>query len=355
MKDKYAKYKRQTVLKSFGLENQQKLAKSQVLIVGIGGLGIPVAQYLNAMGVGTLGLLDNDTIALHNLQRQVLYSEEEVGQSKVAVAAKKLRAQNRDTQIHEIHSMLSRDNALEIIAAYDLVVDATDNFATRYLINDACVILGKPFVYGALHDFEGQVSVFNYQNGPTYRCLFPNPPKAGEVPNCDVNGILGVLPGIIGNLQALEAVKVLTGIGEVLSGKLLLFNGLTHENRLVQFKQNPKNKTLKQLEASYETPECAVVATITAEAYMKLPGTKQLLDVRTHEEFESDHLEEAIHLPLNELHEVQGHLTLSQPTYIICQSGKRSELAAKKLSDAYPEAQFYSVEGGMNEIATVWP
>ncbi|CAG0909668.1 unnamed protein product, partial [Cyprideis torosa] len=201
------RYSRQTILKDFGSEAQQKLLVAKVLVVGAGGLGVPVLTYLNAMGVGTLGIVDADTISLTNLHRQVLYDEVEIGDSKAKVASMKLKAQNPATELIIHDCFLTVENALSIVGEYDLIVDATDNFPARYLINDACTILKKPFVYGALHGFEGQVSVFNFHGGPTYRCLFPKMPSANEVPDCNEHGVLGVIPGIIGNLQALEAVK----------------------------------------------------------------------------------------------------------------------------------------------------
>ncbi|MEO0570395.1 MAG: HesA/MoeB/ThiF family protein [Bacteroidota bacterium] len=351
MKPDLSKYQRQISLKSFGLNKQSKLFESKVLIVGLGGLGIPVAQYLNAMGVGSLGLMDRDTIALHNLHRQVLYSEREVGQLKVKIAAEKLKKQNSQTKIIPIPEFLSKENALEIIQAYDLVVDASDNFATRYLINDACVMLKKPFVYGALHDFEGQVSVFNYQDGPTYRCLFPKTPKADEIPNCDDNGVLGILPGIIGNLQALEAVKVLTEVGEVLSGKLLIFDGLTQKNRLVQFERNPETKGVIQLQKNYGFDLCNTLQTIGADDFLHLDIQQQLIDVRSETEFNSGHLEEAMNIPLQKLDDHLDKIALGQPVYLICQSGKRSALAAQRLSELFPDTIVYSIEGGMDQIS----
>jgi len=353
MKSRISKYQRQVQLKSFGLEKQNELAKSQVLIVGMGGLGIPVAQYLNAMGVGTLGLLDQDTIALHNLQRQVLYTEKDVGQLKVEVAAKRLRLQNSDTEIRAIPEYLNRDNALDYISTYDLVVDASDNFATRYLVNDACVLTKTPFIYGALHDFEGQVSVFNHKEGPTYRCLFPIPPGNAEIPNCDEHGVLGVLPGIIGNLQALEAIKVLTGVGEPLSGKLLLFNGLTQENRLVHFNLVPENLGLQELAEHYAIPNCSVGSEIEAEAFIALSGHPQLVDVRTQEEFEVHHMDGAMNIPLADLEKSLDKIDVKSPLYFICQSGKRSSLAVQLLASHYPEVSTYSISGGMNEIMAV--
>ena len=207
---KAPRFIRQTSLVQFGAEGQAKLADARVLLVGLGGLGVPVAQYLNAMGIGTLGLVEQDIVEMHNLQRQVLYSENDLGQPKLKVALEKLALQNSNTKLNGHPCFLTKDNALDILANYDVVVDATDNFETRYLINDACLLQNKPFVYGALHGFEGQVSVFNYNNGPTYRCLFPNMPKADEIPDCNTNGVLGVLPSIIGSLQALEVVKLIT-------------------------------------------------------------------------------------------------------------------------------------------------
>ena len=348
-----SKYQRQINLESFGLDNQLKLADSQVLIIGLGGLGVPVAQYLSAMGVGALGLMDNDTIALHNLHRQVLYTESEVGQSKVQVAAAKLRKQNPQTSITVIPAYFTKDNALETIKDYDVIVDASDNFATRYLVNDACVILNKPFVYGALHDFEGQVSVFNHNDGPTYRCLFPKMPQAKEIPNCDENGVLGVIPGIVGSLQALEVVKTLTGVGEVLSGKLLIYNGLSQENRLVQFNADPKNKKIHQLADSYGYAPCSMDLNLDATAFLALDHPKQVIDVRSLEEFEENHWEGAVNIPLPTLGEALDQIDFKTPIYLVCQSGKRSAQAAQQLVQTYPKAEIYSIEGGMNQISTL--
>ena len=348
----FSKYQRQIQLKGFGLGKQDKLSKSKVLIIGLGGLGIPVAQYLNAMGIGVLGLLDGDRIALHNLHRQVLYSEGEVGQLKADVAAKKLREQNSQTEIVVIPEFLTVENALDTIVNYDVVVDASDNFATRYLVNDSCVILNKPFVYGALHDFEGQVSVFNYNNGPTYRCLFPNMPGINEIPNCDENGVLGVLPGIIGNLQALEVVKMICGLGEVLSGKLLLYDGLSQKNRLVAFKEVPENKTIRELQKTYNAHSCATIIIQNTNELNEFVGN-QLIDVRSPEEFQSGHLESSKNIPLPELLEHLDELNLDQPIYLICQSGQRSQIGAQLLSDQLPNVTVFSIEGGMNQITGV--
>jgi len=350
MKQPSLRYDRQTRLVSFGADGQEKLTVGRVLVVGLGGLGLPVVQYLNAMGVGTLGIIDNDTIDLTNLQRQVLYNESDVGKSKLEVTLEKLQEQNSETVIHSIPAFLNVENALEIIKGYDVVVDATDNFATRYLINDACVLLNKPFVYGALHGFEGQVSVFNHQDGPTYRCLFPKMPKADEVPNCDENGVLGVLPGIIGTLQALEVVKILTAVGEVLSGKLLLYDGWSQSTRKISFETNPANKQITKLAASYSGLPCKVDALIDAETYLAIDTEHLLLDVRTAEEFRQDHLPKAQNKPLDELLHNLGGIATEKPIYLICQSGKRSQIAYEALTTQFPKVELYQIKGGMNEI-----
>lgn len=346
------RYNRQTILAGFGLEAQEKLGQAKVLIIGAGGLGVPVMTYLNAMGVGILGIVDNDVVSISNLHRQVLYCEEDVGQSKVSVAIKKLSAQNSETVLSAYQTFLTRENALKIIADYDLVVDASDNFPTRYLINDACVILKKSFVYGALHGFEGQVSVFNHNGGPTYRCLFPNMPKPDEVPDCNENGVLGILPGIIGNFQALETVKVLTGVGEVLSGKLLLFDGLSNSFQKISFSVRDENLELLSLRPSYDF-ECATdYDVVDAEAFKGLMQFEnlQLIDVRSPQEFDRNHLEIAKNIPLSELNTRQNEINFDKNIYVVCQSGIRSKKAIGRLLQARPDAHFINLSGGMNHI-----
>ncbi|MEM1336356.1 MAG: HesA/MoeB/ThiF family protein [Bacteroidota bacterium] len=344
------RYIRQTSLPDFGPEGQMQLRKGKVLIVGLGGLGVPVAQYLNAMGIGTLGLMDNDSIALHNLQRQVLYAEEDVGQPKIAIAKKKLEAQNCETHIDLHQEYLSAKNALDILSKYDVIVDATDNFGTRYLINDACVLLNKPFVYGALQGFEGQVSVFNYKAGPTYRCVFPDPPKGGEIPSCNENGILGVLPGIIGTLQALEVVKLLSGKGQLLSGTLLLYDGNIQMMQKIKLKTFPKNKKITALQPTYGIPGCETTSPVVRFEVIQdrtVMENIQLIDVRDPEEFVSYHLKSAINIPLTNLEDHLIRIDLKRPVYFICQSGKRSGYAVRKMQELLPKAEVYSIEGGM--------
>jgi len=346
------RYNRQTILKGFGAEGQKKLADAKVLVIGAGGLGVPVLTYLNAMGVGTLGIVDADVVSLSNLHRQVLYNEMDVGKSKAAVALEKLNAQNSATKISIKDTFLTRENALEIIKGYDLVVDATDNFPTRYLINDVCVILKKSFVYGALHGFEGQVSVFNYQGGPTYRCLFPNMPTAEEIPNCNEHGVLGVIPGIIGNLQALETVKVLTGIGEVLSGKLLLFNGLDQSYQKIKFSAIPGYLKVNALQEDYNL-KCNssgnIIEAIEVEKLL-LSDNIQVIDVRSVQEYEQFHLKNTLNHPLDEIGIWKDAIDYKIPIYLICQVGIRSQKALLYLQKHNSNATLFNVNGGINQL-----
>jgi adenylyltransferase/sulfurtransferase len=229
------RYARHIVLPGVGGAGQARLKQSSVLVVGAGGLGSPVLLYLAAAGVGRLGIVEMDTVDLSNLQRQVLFSTDAVGEPKAEVAKRRLLALNPNVSVDVYATRLSAENALETLRPYDLVVDATDNFPTRYLVNDACVLLGKPLVYGAIHRFEGQLSVFNHAGGPCYRCLFPKPPQ--DVPNCAEAGVFGVLPGVVGSLMATEALKLLLGIGETLSGKLLVYDGLYSQFRTLNLRR----------------------------------------------------------------------------------------------------------------------
>lgn len=345
------RYKRQTVLKDFGPEKQDLLKRGRALVVGAGGLGIPVLQYLTAMGVGTLGIAEQDEVELSNLQRQVFYGEGDVGKPKLQVACEKLRGLNSDTLVKGHDTFLTKANALEIISGYDLVVDASDNFATRYLINDACVILNKPFVSGAIHGLEGQLSVFNFEGGPTYRCLFPSPPKQEEIGDCNANGVLGVIPGIIGTLQAMEAVKVLTRMPGVLKGVLLLYDGIGQNIRHIRFPVVAENKTRTVLEPEYEQPFCQPVLTVEVDQLKaelrKDPGKICLIDVRTREEFLLDGLPDALNIPLEALGSSLGSIPGEKPLYFVCRSGTRSRDAIRILNDHFQNTPMYSINGGM--------
>ncbi|MBS7566232.1 HesA/MoeB/ThiF family protein [Mucilaginibacter sp. Bleaf8] len=345
------RYTRQTQLTNFGAAAQQKLQQAKVLVVGAGGLGVPVLQYLTGMGVGTIGLADNDRISLTNLHRQVLYNEHEVGQSKVATAANKLAQLNQEVDFRIIDEAIIPQNAINIIQDYDLVIDATDNFSTRYLLNDACVILNKPCIYGAVQQYEGHVSVFNYQGGPTYRCLYPKPPVAGEIPDCNTAGVLGVVPGTIGCQQALQAVKIITGVGKNLSGYLQIFDFLNDDQYKIKLKANPESRNITQLQTSYEAPVCNTVVQLSVEElydWYEAGKTFKLIDVREADEFASEHLQGAESVPLSAFSAVQLQVNNQQPLVAFCQKGARSSKAAQLLQQQYPQASVYSVLGGMD-------
>ena len=348
--ERFQRYNRQLQLRGFGPEAQQKLQDAKVLVIGAGGLGVPALQYLAGMGIGTLGIMDGDSISFSNLHRQVLYTENEVGKLKVEVAATKLLLLNSDISIKAYPEFISPENALEIIKDYDVVIDATDSFAARYLINDACVILKKPFVYGALHRYEGQVSVFNFEGGPTYRCVYPTPPSANEIPDCNSGGILGVVPGLVGCQQALEAVKIITGVGKNLSGSLMLFDFLNNEQFKVKLKAKPENKQVTALQKTYELASCETVTLEVQELFDWYIAGKDfyLLDVREQAEFAQGHLKNAHLIPLAELEKQAKNLPEHLPVITFCQKGSRSLKAAEFLRKNATVSEVYSLNGGMD-------
>ncbi|UCS95250.1 HesA/MoeB/ThiF family protein [Echinicola marina] len=351
-----SRYQKHIKLKGFGKEAQDKLAKSKVLIIGAGGLGTPAAQYLNGVGVGTIGIVDQDLIEESNLARQTLFRPKDIGKAKTDTLISWLQEQNPETKLINIAKYIDPGNALDTIADYDVVLDASDNFGTRYLVNDACVILGRPFIYGAIHDFEGQVSVLNYQDGPTYRCLFPESSHNQLIPNCDENGVLGILPGLIGTYQALEAIKVITGIGEPLSGKLMIVDTLGQNHLKIGVPCKAENKAINKLKNDYRQDVCA-----SSMDYHELSpedllekinaGTSfRLIDVRSNAEFDQDRLVQAINIPLQEINKKTEELRSVKELIIICQSGKRSQQAALMLKELFPTANIFNVQGGMNAV-----
>lgn len=245
------RYERQILLPEIGREGQSKLKQSRVLIIGVGGLGTPVLQYLSAGGVGHIGIVDHDLVAESNLQRQILFGSSDLGKLKTIIARERLSALNPDVEFNIHNLKITSENAVKIIRDYDLIFDATDNFPTRYLINDACVMLDKPWIYGAVYVYEGQVSVFNHQGGPTLRCLFPEEPATGSYQEAGESGLLGVLPGMVGCYQASEAIKVLVGYGDVLSGKLLTINIKTNSFRLFNIPVIQDNLKINRLKDKY--------------------------------------------------------------------------------------------------------
>ena len=354
-----SRYSRHLLLPEIGRAGQQQLKAARVLVVGCGGLGCPVLQYLAAAGVGTLGLLDFDTVDDSNLQRQVLYATADVGRPKATVAAEKLRAQNPFITLHTHQLLLSAANALALFGGYDLVVDCSDNFATRYLVNDACVVLGKPLVFGAIFKFEGQVSVFNYQNGPTYRCLHPVPPAPGDAPNCAQIGVLGVLPGLIGTMQANEALKIILGIGEVLTGRLLLVDALSMRFQTIRFRAVAANQQLTALADDYaafcgEAPLQTLAARapeISADelkAWQHSGRPLQLLDVREPHEYARRNIGGQL-VPLGQLGAQLAQLRPEVPVVVHCASGMRSQQGAQLLL-AKGFAEVYSLRDGLADF-----
>lgn len=361
--EELARYSRHILLPEFNIEGQRKLKQSRVLIVGAGGLGCPMLLYLAAAGVGTIGIVDFDVVDQSNLHRQVLFTVKDIGKPKAKIAAKKLKKLNPEIKINVHNLKLSSDNALEILKDYDLVADGTDNFPTRYLVNDACVILQKPNVHGSIFRFEGQVSVFNYQFkdgsfGPQYRDIFPDPPPPGLVPSCAEGGVLGVLPGIIGSLQASEVIKVLVGIGDPLAGKLFIFDALTLETRVLKIRKNPALIPESKL-IDYEN-FCGVSNTsnkniqeITAEELKEIIDSGkekfQIIDVRKQYEFDIGNIG-GIHTPLDEIEFRMKEISTEVKKIVLCRSGVRSQSAIEKLQSSGFK-NLYNLKGGLLEWA----
>ncbi|MDQ1089513.1 molybdopterin-synthase adenylyltransferase MoeB [Siphonobacter sp. SORGH_AS_1065] len=341
------RYNRHIRLPEIGLQGQKLLKQARVAVIGAGGLGCPVLQYLTAAGVGTIGIIDGDTVSLSNLQRQILFSPEHIGQSKAETAAHVLRQQNPHIEVIAHPVFLNAANALTLLGNYDIIVDGSDNFATRYLVNDACVLLNNPLVFGSIFKFEGQVSVFNYRGGPTYRCLYPEP---SELEACSVVGVLGVLPGITGCLMANEVIKLITNIGESLSGTLLCFNTLQFSFSTFSFELNPENLRITALQDASQICE-AVISELTVSEFwqwMNQDDKPFLLDVREAEEYEQDNLGGAL-IPLAELpvryHELPAHQTI----IVHCQSGIRSKKAVQLLQEK-GFTQVHHLSGGLYAI-----
>lgn len=349
------RYDRQTRLKGFGPAKQALLQQAKVLVIGAGGLGVPVLQYLTAMGVGTIGISEQDTVSITNLQRQVLYQTADEGKPKLKLAVERLGLLNPTVRFIEHPTWITKENALEIISTYDVVVDCTDNFGTRYLVNDACVIAGKPLVYGAIYQFEGQVSVFNYQGGATYRCIFPEPPEAGQMLSCSEIGVLGVLPGIIGTYQANETIKIITGIGTVLSNQLLVIDTLENTHQIFKFKPNPANLTINGLADNYYQTVCEMntVQSLSVNQLEQWIADKEnfiLVDVREEDEWEICHIPQAVHLPMGQILQQPSRVPSGAPVAVLCHHGMRSRAVAQQLVAAgFPAV--YNVEGGIHAWA----
>jgi sulfur-carrier protein adenylyltransferase/sulfurtransferase len=351
-KEEIMRYSRHLIMPEVGMEGQLKLKQAKVLCIGTGGLGAPLGLYLAAAGVGRIGLVDFDKVDLTNLQRQILFDTKDIGRPKIEAATNRLRDLNPDIQIDTFETRLTSENALDILKDYDIVVDGTDNFPTRYLVNDACVILGKPNVYGSIFRFEGQITIFAYPGGPCYRCLYPEPPPPGLVPSCAEGGVLGVLPGIVGAIQAAETLKLIIGKGESLVGRLLLFDALAMRFRELKLRKNPEctvcgeHPTITKL-IDYEefcgirgeesaSPAQATVPEISPrELKSRLDRGDDLfvLDVREPHEYQICNLGGHL-IPLGELSRRVNELDSSREIVAHCRSGKRSAEAVEFLRTA---------------------
>jgi len=348
-RDQILRYSRHLIMPEVGIEGQQKLKDAGILLIGAGGLGSPLGLYLAAAGVGRLGIVDFDKVDFTNLQRQIIHRTEDVGRLKVDSAKERINAINPDVEVKTWNARLSRENIMDLIKGYDVVIDGTDNFPTRYLVNDACIFQKKPNIYGSIFRFDGQATVFMPFAGPCYRCLYPEPPPPGMVPSCAEGGVLGVLPGIIGIIQATEAIKLIIGNGEPLIGRLLLYNALKMEFREVKLRRNPEcpvcgdHPTIKEL-IDYEA-FCGLSRGGEAEAghteYDLGPGEVQqllakdhktiLLDVRESHEFDIVHIDGSTLIPLSELHLRTNELDTADTIVTYCHHGQRSLQAIKTL------------------------
>ncbi|HJU68344.1 MAG TPA: molybdopterin-synthase adenylyltransferase MoeB [Gemmatimonadaceae bacterium] len=364
--DETLRYSRHLLIPDIGVSGQRRLKNARVLLIGAGGLGSPAALYLAAAGVGTLGLVDFDVVDVTNLQRQLLHGTSDVGRSKLASAIDRLRDVNPHVQTEGYETRLTSKNALEILRDYDVIVDGTDNFATRYLTNDACVILGKPNVYGSIFRFEGQASVFATQTGPCYRCLFPEPPPPGLVPSCAEGGVLGVLPGLIGTIQATETLKLLLGIGEPLVGRLLLVDALSSRFHTVRLRRDPQcaacgTRQIRELidydqfcgarETEATADAVPEVTPVELAARLRRGDDIDLIDVREPHEWEIARIPGAQLVPLSAVGDAIATLDPEREIVVHCKGGVRSAKAARQLRAA-GFTRVWSLAGGITRWST---
>ena len=363
-----SRYARHLAIPDFGIDAQEKLKAARVLVVGAGGLGSPLLLYLAAAGVGTIGIVDDDLVDLTNLQRQVLYTTHDIGQSKAALARQKINQINSHVHVNIYPERLTRHNAERIIQNYDVVADGTDNFPTRYLVNDTCVLLNKVNVYASIFRFEGQVSVFNYLNskgerGPNYRDLFPEPPPPGLIPDCATGGVLGVLPGIIGSMQASEVIKVITGIGEPLAGRLFLFDAADFSTRTLKIKKQP-SITISEL-IDYEI-FCGVkedspvgYQELSPPDFHKLqnddPSAFYLIDVREPAEYAIDRIPDSQLMPLASIAQRLNEIPDTGKVFIYCQSGQRSRRAIERILESKRITNLFNLTGGLSAYRKIFP
>ena len=369
-KNEIERYSRHLIMPEVGMEGQKRLKATKILLIGTGGLGAPLGLYLAAAGVGTLGLVDFDVVDFSNLQRQIIHSTADVGRPKLESAQEKILAINPNVKVETYNAALRSDNALDIIKDYDVVIDGTDNFPTRYLVNDACVLLDKPNVYGSIFRFEGQASVFYAKEGPCYRCLYPEPPPPGLVPSCAEGGVLGILPGIIGLIQATEGIKLALGKGQSLVGRLVLYDALAMKFRELKLRKNPKcvvcgeNPTVTQL-IDYEqfcgvTPELEPNVGLSEDSGEITPAELKsvldtgekltILDVREPHEYEISSLSNSILIPLGQLPSRMNELNRQDNIVVHCKMGGRSAKAVELMKQAGFN-QVKNLTGGINRWA----
>ena len=358
-----ARYARHLTLPEVGPEGQRLLGEASVLVVGAGGLGSPALLYLAAAGIGQIGVIDDDSVDISNLQRQVLHDTASVGDAKVVSARRRLTELNPEIVVEAHEARLGVDNALGLIGEYDVVIDGSDNFSTRYLIGDACEILGKPWVFGSIHRFEGQVATFNFDGSPNYRDLFPEAPPAELAPNCAEAGVLGVLPGIVGSIQATEAIKIILGIGELLSGRLLVIDALGMRMRSLSYSHDPSRPTVTEL--SEHTVECSSQADVIEELrsemleispadYAERVGsgwTPFLLDVRRADEERLASLEgTSLRIQHNSVPQRSDEIPRGRDVVVYCRTGVRSAAVARYLvTSRDSEGRVYNLSGGIHE------
>ncbi|PUB34726.1 adenylyltransferase/sulfurtransferase [Elizabethkingia sp. YR214] len=345
MKDHFERYQCQIALPGFGISSQESLKNAKILIVGMGGLGCPSSQYLVSSGVGTIGIVDNDTVSLSNLHRQILYTPDDIGLPKVEVAARRLQQQNLFVNIIPLNFRVTSENVIDLIREYDLVIEGTDNFETKYLLNDACVLTGKPLIYGAIYQHEGQVSLWNVlQNdgtySPNYRDVFPDVEES-QVPNCREGGVIPTLAGIIGCIQANEAIKYLTGSEDLLAGKLWMISVMTGKTQVIKLKKS----TAVQITNLVQT-----IPLIPFEQFEQGKAHFEIIDVRTEKEHQAFNIG-GKNIPIEKLQDQLNDISsVLQPVLVYCQSGKRSLEAARKIKKAFPNKEVFSLKDGLNNM-----
>jgi len=361
--EQISRYSRHLILPQVGVEGQERLKAAKVLLVGTGGLGAPLALYLAAAGVGTLGIVDYDFVEESNLQRQIIHSNRDIGRPKVASAADRIKAINPDIKVVTYNTQLTSENAFQIIEGYDLVCDGTDNFPTRYLVNDACVLLGIPDVYGSIYQFEGQASVFYAKEGPCYRCLFPTPPPPGMVPSCGEGGVLGVLPGVVGTLQATEAIKLIVGGGEPLIGKLTIYDAWETSFRTIKLQKDPhcpicgNSPSIHELidyeefcglKAKDEEAPIETVDALELNERISAGEDLQLIDIREPHEQKIAPFPGARYIPLGQLTRRADELDESRDVIFLCKIGERSKYAIRALRSAGYKGRLLNLRDGVN-------